>query len=91
MSYVLHYGCETWTLNTDLMRQIDAFGIRCLRSIMGYRWHNNVSNQRLFREIDSRPIISIVRHRLLRLYGHVSRYPKADPAYQVVSQTDTPA
>ena len=34
---VLLYGCETWTLNTDLKRKIDVFGNKCLRSIMGYR------------------------------------------------------
>ncbi|KAG0697185.1 Tetratricopeptide repeat protein 17 [Chionoecetes opilio] len=35
---VLLYGCETWTLNSDLKRRIDAFGNKCLRRIIGYRW-----------------------------------------------------
>ncbi|KAG0727434.1 LINE-1 reverse transcriptase [Chionoecetes opilio] len=35
---VLLYGCETWTLNSDLKRRINAFGNKCLRRIMGYRW-----------------------------------------------------
>ena len=47
-----------------------------------------MSNQRLFRETDSRPITSIVRQRQLQLYGHVARYPKADPIYRVVSVRD---
>ena len=34
--FVLLYGCETWTLNTDLKRQI-VFGNKCLRRIMRYR------------------------------------------------------
>ncbi|XP_045124033.1 uncharacterized protein LOC123511990 [Portunus trituberculatus] len=34
---VLLYGCETWTLNTDLRRRINVFGNRCLRRIMEYR------------------------------------------------------
>ena len=34
---ILLYGCETWTLNTDLNNRIDIFGTRCLRRIMGYR------------------------------------------------------
>ena len=57
---VVIYGCETWTLNTDLKRRIDVF-----RRIVGYRWYDFVSNQQLFREIDSRPITSIVRQRQL--------------------------
>ncbi|KAG0723026.1 LINE-1 retrotransposable element ORF2 protein [Chionoecetes opilio] len=44
---VLLYGCETWTLNSDLKRRINAFGNKCLRRIMGYRWDDYVSNQRL--------------------------------------------
>ena len=88
---VLLYGCETWTLNSDLKRRIDAFGNKCLRRIMGYRWNDFVSNQRLLRETESRPITSIVCQRQLRLYGHVARYPEADPAHRVVSVRDNPA
>ena len=87
---VLLYGCETWTLNSDLERRIDAFGNRCLRRIMGYRWYDFVSNQRLLRETDSTPITWTVRQRQLRLYGHVARYPEADPAHRVVSVRDNP-
>ena len=45
----------------------------------------------VFRETDSSPVASIVRQRDLRLYGHVARYPEADPAYQVFSEMDNPA
>ncbi len=59
---------------------IDAFA-----ESWGYRWDDFVSNQRLLRETDSRPITYIVRQRQLRLYGHVARYPYVDPAHRVVS------
>ncbi len=32
---VLLYGCETWTLNSDLDRRLNVFGTKCLRRIMG--------------------------------------------------------
>ena len=57
---VLLYSCETWIMNTDLKRRIDAFHTRCLRMIMGYCWNDFVSNQRLFSETDLRPITSII-------------------------------
>ena len=57
---VLLYGCETWTLNTDLKRQIRVFGSKCLCRIMGYCWNDFVSNQRLLCKMESRPITSIV-------------------------------
>ncbi|KAG0716212.1 putative uncharacterized transposon-derived protein F52C9.6 [Chionoecetes opilio] len=82
---VLLYGCETWTLNSDLKRRINAFGNKCLRRIMGYRWDDYMSNQRLHRETESRPITCIVCQRQLRLYGHVARYPETDPSHRVVS------
>ncbi len=87
---VLLYGCETWTLNSDLKRRIDAFGNKCLRRIMGNRWYDFVSNRRLLRETDSRPITCIVRERKLRLYGHVARYSEVDRAHWVVSVRDNP-
>ena len=88
MISVLLYGCKTWTLNTNMKRRSDVFGTRCLHRIMGYRWYDFVSKQRLFCEIDSRPIISIVRQRQLQI--NVARYVEADPAYRVVSKRDKP-
>ena len=85
---VLLYGCETKTLNTDLKRQIDVFGNKCLHRIMGYCWNNFVSNQQLLRETESRPITSIVHQR--QLCGHVACYPEVDPASRVVSERDNP-
>lgn len=52
---VLLYGSETWTLTSDLKRRIDTFGNKCLCRIMGYRWYDYVSNQRLICEMGSRP------------------------------------
>ena len=87
---VLLYGCETWTLNSGLRRKIDSFGTKCLRRIMGYRWYDRVRNERLLRETESRPITHIIRHRQLQLYGHVARFPEADPAHRVISERVNP-
>ena len=85
---VLLYGCETWTLNSDLERQVDAFGTKCLRRIMGYRWFDHVTNERLLRETESRPITCLVRQRQLQFYGHVARFKDVDPAHKIVSERD---
>ncbi len=57
---VLLYDYETWTLNSDLKRHIDAFGNKCLCRIMGYCWYDFMLNRQLLRETDSRPINCIV-------------------------------
>ncbi len=87
---VLLYGCELWTLNSDLERRLNVFGTKRFRRIMGYRWQDFVSNQRLLHETESRPVISIVRERQLQLYGRVARLPDVDPAHRVLSVRDNP-
>ena len=37
---VILYGCEAWTLNTDLKRRIDVFGTKCFRRFMGCRCYD---------------------------------------------------
>ena len=85
---VLLYGCETWTLTKDLRRRLNSFGTRSLR-ILGYRWSDFVSNERLLRETQMRFVTCIVRERQLRLYGHVARFPDADPAQQILSTRES--
>ena len=82
---VLLYGCETWTLTRDLRRRLNSFGTRSLRRILGYRWSDFLSNERLLRETQMRFVTCIVRERQLRLYGHVACFPDADPAHQRLS------
>ncbi len=83
-SFELMYGCETWTLNSDLKRRIDAFDNKCLR------WYDFVSNRRLLRETDSRPITCTVPERQLWLYGHMAHHPEVNAAHRVVSVRDNP-
>ena len=78
---VLLYGCETWTLTKDLRWRLNSFGTRSLRRILGCRWSDVVSNERLLRETQMGFVSCIVRERQLRLYGHVACFPDADPAH----------
>ena len=57
---VLLYGYKTWTLTRDLRRRLNSFGTRCLRRILGYRWLDFVSNERLLRETQMRFVTCIV-------------------------------
>lgn len=44
------------TLNSNLERQISAFGTTCLHKIMGHRCNDCMSSKQLLIEIDMRPI-----------------------------------
>ena len=82
---VLLYGCETWTLTSELKNRLNVFGTRSLRRILGYRWSDFVSNDRVLREARMRCISCIITQRQLQLYGHVARFPGNDPAAQILS------
>ena len=43
-----------------------------LRRIVGYRWHDYMSNDLVLREAGLRQVTSIILERKLRLYGHVA-------------------
>ena len=58
--------------------RLDAFGTKNLRRILGYRWYDLVPNKRLLEEARVDTISSIVLR--LSLFGHVARFPSADPA-----------
>ena len=83
---ILLYGCETWTLSRDLRRRLNSFA-RSPWRILGYCWSDFVSNEQLLRETQIRFVTCIVREhqRQLRLYGHVARFPDADPPHQILS------
>ena len=81
---VLLYECETWTLTRELRQRLNSFGARYLRRIIGYSWSDFVSDEWLLRETQMRFVTCIVCERQ-RLYGHVARFPDADPAHQILS------
>ena len=82
---VLLYGCETWTLNNGLKNRLNVFGTKSLRRILGYRWSDFVSNDRVYKEARMRCITCIIAKRQLQLHGHVARFPGNDPAAQILS------
>ena len=81
---VLLYGCETWTLASDLRRRLNSFDTESLWKILGYHCSDFVSNERLLRETQMRFVTCIVHERQLRLYGHVAHFPDTDPTHQIL-------
>ena len=81
---VLLYGWRR-TLTKDLRQRLNSVGTRSLRRILGYRWSDFVSKEWLLRENQMRFVTYVVRERQLQLYGHVARFPDADPAHQILS------
>ena len=85
---VLLYGCETWTLTSELRRKLNAFGTSALRMVYGYRLTDHVRNDWLLADAQMRQVTCIVRERQLRQFGHVARFPEADPVRRALSVGD---
>ena len=84
-SLALRRLSESWTLTRDQRRRFNSFGTRSLEnpwlSLVGLC----VQRERLLRETQMRFVTFIVHEHQLRLYGHVARFPDADPAHQILS------
>ena len=75
---ILLYACETWTLTTELERKIQATEIRCFRRLLGISCRDHVTNEEVRNTISHaiapyEDLITTVRKRKLRWYGHITR------------------
>ena len=72
------YVCESWTLTAELQRRIQAMEMRCYRKILQISYKHHVTNEEVRAKIQQaigphEDLLTIVKRRKLRWYGHVSR------------------
>ena len=71
------YVCESWTLTAELEKRTQAFEMRCYRRLLSISYKDHVTNevrrkiQAAFGEYDE--LLTLVKKRKLRWFGHVSR------------------
>ena len=69
----LLYGAETWVLYRKQIRLLERLHQRCLRSILGIKWQDYVSNKEVLKKASLPSIESILLQVQLRWAGQVSR------------------
>ena len=69
----LLYGAETWVLYRKQIRLLQRFYQCCLRSILGIKWQDYVSNEEALREASLPSIKSILLQVQFHWAGHVAR------------------
>ncbi|KAI0215757.1 Receptor-type tyrosine-protein phosphatase S [Lamellibrachia satsuma] len=72
------YACETWTLSADLQKRIQAMEMRCFRKILHISYKDHVTNDAVRNKIKQAigpydDLLTTVKKRKLKWYGHVSR------------------
>ena len=66
-------GCETWTLYRKHIKQLERFHMRSLRSIIGIKWQDRVTNLEVLDRASLTSIETMVLKAQLRWTGHVIR------------------
>lgn len=72
------YSCEAWTLTAELQRRIQALEMRCYRTILGISYMDHITNEEVRNTIRRKvgqyeDLLTIVKRRKLKWYGHVTR------------------
>ena len=69
---------ESWTLTAELEKKTQAFEIRCYRRLLNISYKDHVTNEEVRRKIQAAigeydELLTLVKKRKLRWFGHVSR------------------
>ena len=70
---ILLYGAEAWVLYRKQIGLLERFHQRCLRSILGIKWQNHLSNEEVLKRASLPSLESILLQVQLRWAGHVTR------------------
>ena len=69
----LLYGAETWFLYQRQIRLLEPIHQRCLRSILGIKWQDHMSNEEVLKRASLPSIESILLQVQLHWAGHVTK------------------
>ena len=72
------YACESWTLTAEIERRIQALEMRCYRRLLDISYKDQVTNEEVLNRIQNAigvhdDLLTMVKKRKLRWYGHISR------------------
>ena len=72
------YACESWTLTAEIERRIQALEMRCYRRLLNISYKDHVTNVEVRNRIQNAigvhdDLLTMVKKRKLRWYGHISR------------------
>jgi len=73
VKYVLLYSPETWRETASSIKALQVLLNRCLRTILGVRWPDIISNKELWRKTKQQPINLTIRSRRWKWIGHTLR------------------
>ena len=72
------YACESWILTAEIERRTQALEMRCYRRLLNISYKDHVTNAEVRNRIQNATgvhddLLTMVKKRKLRWYGHISR------------------
>ena len=72
---VLLYGSETWTLNKNLEKKIEAFEMWIFRRMGKISWTEKKTNKEVCKMLNVQPtLLKTIKSRKLQYFGHIKRH-----------------
>lgn len=79
----LLYSSECWTALKRHTRELNAFHLKCLRSILNISWKDKIPNEEILRRTGLLSVDEMLRLRRLKWTGHLSRMSVTRIPHQV--------
>ena len=71
----LLYGCETWTINKEAEKKIEALEMWIYRRMLKIPWTAKITNNEVIRRIGrDKCLLNNIRTRQMKFFGHVTRH-----------------
>ena len=77
---ILLYNASTWATTKAVFEKLNAFHRRQLRSLLGIKWTDKVTNDEVYERTNSQPLSLIITRSRWNLFGHILRRPSDIPA-----------
>ena len=71
---VMLYGCETWTMNVDMMKRLDAMEMWCWRRMEKISWRERITNEEVLNIVsEQKHLVTTIVQRKKNWIGHILR------------------
>jgi len=83
---VLKYSCESWTMNKDIVRRINAFEQWCYRRLLKIKWTDKISNEEVLKRMneDELCLYKNIQKQKMSFTGHVLRGSSGEATLQIL-------
>ena len=82
---IITYNFSTWALTQSELNRLDSFHRRQLRTVIGVRYPNKISNEDLYARTNSEPLSHELFRARWRMLGHALRMNSELPAKEAMS------